>query len=195
MSEFSARLQERIANSQFGVSAVAKLAGISRQTIYNLLQPDFDPINPSVRKVARALGVDPLDLIPRQDDVTESASKVMDILCAAANRKESRAFEVLPALLTDTDPRVLLSIRPSNDSETRVLGAALAMAAELAGREDLNSLAKAIERLEDPNNAIFFGKLPLDPVTIIESTPKPLHKHRVFGSFTEELFMRHFEKD
>lgn len=64
MSEFSARLQERIANSQFGVSAVAKLAGISRQTIYNLLQPDFDPINPSVRKVARALGVDPLELIP-----------------------------------------------------------------------------------------------------------------------------------
>ena len=192
---FAERLQEVMKDNHFGVAEVARLAGVSRQTIYNLMQPGFDPISPGVRKIARALKVDPLDLIPRQDDVSVQAAMILDVLRSAASRKESRAFEVLPALLAEADPTLLPSIRPSNDTEVRVLGAALAMAAELTGKAHLRSLAEALLRLEDPHHAIFFGKLFVDPVTIIERTPKPLRAHRVFGAFTEDLFRRHLAKD
>ena len=97
MTGFAARLQDVMKDSHVGVVEVARLAGVSRQTIYKLLQPGFDPISPGVRKVASALKVDPLDLIPRQDDVTVQAARILDVLRTAAARKESRAFEVLPA--------------------------------------------------------------------------------------------------
>jgi len=195
MSGFAARLQEVMKDNDIGVAEVARMAGVSRQTIYNLMQPGYDPISPGVRKVASALKVDPLDLIPRQDDVTVQTARILDVLRSAAARKESRAFEVLPALLAKADPALLTAIRPSNETEVRVLGAALAMAAELTGKAHLRSLAEALLRLEDPHQAIFFGKLPVDPVTIIERTPKPLRAHRVFGAFTEDLFRRHLAKD
>lgn len=195
MTGFAVKLQEVMKDNDVGVAEVARMAGVSRQTIYNLLQPGFDPISPGVRKVARALKVDPLDLIPRQDDVTVQTARILDVLRSAAARKESRAFEVLPALLAEADPDILTSIRPTNDTGVRVLGAALAMAAELTGKAQLRSLAEALLQLEDPHQAIFFGKLPVDPVTIIERTPKPLRAHRVFGAFTEELFRRHLAKD
>ncbi len=194
MIGFAARLQKRMKDAHVGVAEVAATAGVSRQTVYNLMQPGYDPISPGVRKVARALKVDPLDLIPRQDDVTVQVARILDVLRAAALRKESRAFEVLPALLAETDPGLLISIRPSNDTEVRILGAALAMAAELTGKAHLRSLAEALLLLEDPHQAIFFGKLSVDPVTIIERTPKPLRAHRVFGAFTEDLFRRHLAK-
>ncbi len=191
MTGFAARLQEVMKDKDIGVAEVARMAGVSRQAIYNLMQPGYDPISPGIRKVAAALKVDPLDLIPRQDDVAAQTARILDILRSAAARKESRAFEVLPALLAETDPDFLASIRPSGDTEVRVLGAALAMAAELTGKAQLRSLAEAFLRLEDPHQAIFFGKLLVDPVTIIEQTPKPLRAHRVFGAFTEDLFRRH----
>ena len=195
MPGFAVRLQEVMTDNDVGVAEVARMAGVSRQTIYNIMQPGYDPISPGVRKVASALKVDPLDLIPRQDDVSVQTATILDVLRAVAARKESRAFEVLPALLAEADPTLLPSIRPSNDTEVRVLGAALAMAAELTGNTHLRSLAEALLRLEDPHHAIFFGKLPVDPVTIIERTPKPLRAHRVFGAFTEDLFRRHLAKD
>ncbi len=195
MPGFAVRLQEVMTDNDVGVAEVARMAGVSRQTIYNIMQPGYDPISPGVRKVASALKVDPLDLIPRQDDVTVQTARILDVLRAAAARKESRAFEVLPALLAETEPGLLTAIRPSSDLEVRVLGAALAMAAELTGKAHLRSLAEALLRLEDPHQAIFFGKLAVDPVTIIERTPKPLRAHRVFGAFTEELFRRHLAKD
>jgi len=195
MPGFAVRLQEVMTDNDVGVAEVARMAGVSRQTIYNIMQPGYDPISPGVRKVASALKVDPLDLIPRQDDVSVQTATILDVLRAVAARKESRAFEVLPALLAEADPTLLPSIRPSNDAEVRVLGAALAMGAELTGKAHLRSLAEALLRLEDPHHAIFFGKLPVDPVTIIERTPKPLRAHRVFGAFTEDLFRRHLAKD
>ena len=195
MPGFAVRLQEVMTDNDVGVAEVARMAGVSRQTIYNIMQPGYDPISPGVRKVASALKVDPLDLIPRQDDVSVQTATILDVLRAVAARKESRAFEVLPALLAEADPTLLTAIRPSNDTAVRVLGAALAMAAELTGKAHLRSLAEALLRLEDPHQAIFFGKLPVDPVTIIERTPKPLRAHRVFGAFTEDLFRRHLAKD
>lgn len=195
MSGFAATLQEVMKDSGVGVAELARKAGVSRQTVYNLLQPDFDPISPGVRKVARALQVDPRDLLPREDDLSIRAAKILDVLRAAARRKESRAFEVLPALLAEADPDSVSSIRPSTDAEVRVLGAALAMAAGLTGKPHLDSLAEALLRLEDPHQALFFGKLSLDPVTIIERTPDPLRPHRVFGAFTEDLFRRHLAKE
>lgn len=194
MSGFATRLQEVMRSSHLGVGEVASMAGVSRQTVYNLLQPGYDPISPAIRKVARALQVDPQDLIPREDDLPVRTARILDVLRAAAHGRDSRAFEVLPALLSETDPGMLSSIRPSTDAEVRILGAAMAMAAELTGVPDLRSLAKALLRLEDPHQALFFGKLSADPVAVIERTPAPLRPHRVFGAFTEDLFRRHLAK-
>ncbi len=126
MSGFAASLQKVMKNRHVGVAELARKAGVSRQTVYNLLQPEYDPISPGVRKIARALHVDPRDLLPGDDDLSVQASKILDVLRAAARRKESRAFEVLPALLAEADPDSVSSIRPSTDAEVRVLGAASA---------------------------------------------------------------------
>jgi transcriptional regulator with XRE-family HTH domain len=194
MSGFAANLQEVMRSERVGVLELARRAGVSRQTVYNLLQPGYDPISPGVRKVARALHVDPRDLLPREDDLPVQAARILDVLRAAARRKESRAFEVLPALLAEADPGTLASIRPSTDAEVRVLGAASAMAAELTGQTHLGSLAEALLRLEDPHQALFFGRLSVDPVAVIERTPASLRTHRVFGAFTEDLFRRHLAR-
>lgn len=194
MSGFAARLQEIMRNRHVGVVALAHQAGVSRQTVHGLLRPEYDPISPGVRKVARALQVDPRDLLPREDDPSALVAKILDVLQAAAERKESRAFEVLPALLAEVDPSLLPTLRPSSDTEMRVLGAAAAMAAELTGKPHLLSLAEALLRLEDPHQALFFGRLAVDPMATIERTPGPLRPHRVFGAFDEDLFRRHLGK-
>lgn len=195
MSGFAATLQEVMKDRGVGVAELARKAGVSRQTVYNLLQPNFDPISQGVRRVARALQVDPRDLLPREDDFSVQASRILDVLRAAARRKESRAFEVLPALLAEANPDSVSSLRPSTDAEVRVLGAASAMAAGLTGKSHLRSLAEALLRLEDPNQALFFGRLAVDPIATIERTPDALRPHRVFGAFTEDLFRRHLAKD
>ncbi len=86
MPGFAVRLQEVMTDNDVGVAEVARMAGVSRQTIYNIMQPGYDPISPGVRKVASALKVDPLDLIPRQDDVSVQTATILDVLRAVAAR-------------------------------------------------------------------------------------------------------------
>ncbi len=191
MSGFSVRLRERMQDGGIGVAELATRANVSRQAIYGLLRPDYDPISPGVRKVARALNVDPVDLLPRENDPAGHTSRILDVLRLAAGRKDARAFEVLPALLAGLDEAALATLRPVNDTETRLLGAALAMAAELTGRSVLRTSAEALRRNEDPHQAIFFGGRRIDFLRAVEQTPDALRRHGVFGILDMELFRRH----
>lgn len=194
MSGFAERLQDAMTSRHVGVVELARRAGVSRQTVYNFLRPDYDPISPGLRKIAKALDLDPVELLPLEDDAGKSAARLLDLLRSAAGRKDSRAFEVLPALVAGVEVSTLSCLHPATDAEVRVLGAAAAMAAEMTGNTALSGFAAALRRREDPHSAIFFGRLAVDPVRTIERTPEPLRAHRVFGAFDVDLFRRHLGK-
>jgi transcriptional regulator with XRE-family HTH domain len=194
MSGFATRLESAMRGRGMGVMELAQRASVSRQTVYNLLRPDFDPLSPGIRKVAGALDVDPVDLLPRASDPTGGAGKVMRLLQAASGRKDARAFELLPAALAALDVAAVETLHPTTDAGIRVLGAAAAMAADLTSSGPLHSLAETLRRQEDPHQALFFGRGLADPVRVVEETPEPLRRHKVFGAFDTGLFRRHLGK-
>ena len=191
MSGFSVRLQELMESRQLSVLDLAERTGLSRQAIYKMLQTDFDPLSQGVRKVARAIEVDPTDLLPREDDPTAQIAEVLALVHRAAAEKDARAFEVLPAALAALDPTSLARLHSKSDLEMRLLAAAAAMAAELTSNDNLGRLAESWGQTEDPYQGFFFGGPLADVERSVASTPEPLCRHRVFGSFSTDLFRRH----
>ncbi len=195
MSGFSVRLQQLMGNRHITVVELAARAGLSRQAIYKMLRSDFDPLSQGVRKVARAIGVDPIDLLPREDQPTGRIAEVLALVRRAAAEKDARAFEVLPAALAGLDPPSLAALHPgANPLEARLLAAAAAMAAELTSSATLRRFAESWGQTEDPSQGFFFGGPLADVDRSIASTPELLRRHRVFGGFSEEMFRRHLGK-
>ncbi len=74
MEGFAARLRKVMRDRGVSVTELAARSGISRQAVYKMLRTDFDPLSRGVRSVARGLGIDPIDLLPREGVAAARAS-------------------------------------------------------------------------------------------------------------------------
>lgn len=170
-------------------TALARRAGLSRQAVYRLLDPAYDPFPQGFRRVAEVLGRPPELLV--RSAVPETATRIEALLRAAA-AADPRAFEVLPGALHVAGARDRLAVRPEGDSERRLLAAAAeyayAVAPDLALRLWIDELASTLP----PHLPFFFGARWMDAERIVSATPAPFARHLVFGAFDEGSLRRHF---
>jgi transcriptional regulator with XRE-family HTH domain len=176
--------------SGIGPSELARRSGLSRQAIYQMMKPGFQPLVRSVGSVSAALGVSPLGLLV-DDDSSRSAEAELSTLVRGARQGNARAFELLPGALVKR--RVVP--RPVQDSEEpevhQVLAAASALAYALTGDSHFHVLSRNHGGKARAGSALFFGSELMTPERILAMTPEPMRRHLVFGAFELADFERH----
>jgi transcriptional regulator with XRE-family HTH domain len=170
------------------LSELASRTHLTRQTVYNILRPGYQPFSKGLISIAEVLGVHPLDLLKNHPD----ASREIPALVSQAAKGKARAFELLPAALfaafADGTPV------PGGYSQVqyRLLAAAAETVKAISGDIAFEKLAKVF--LPDrTGEAFFFGIGRMSPDRIVAMTPPPLKKHLVFGAFELGDFGRHFK--
>lgn len=172
------------------LSHLARAAGISRQMLYNLLEPGFNPVPKSLHQLATALGVEPLELLESSSLAPAGKPSLAETLQAAL-AGDARAFEMLPALLLQGKVRPGLPDELDVPEAWQLLAAAAQTAFTLTGDAAMEQLAANGATRAKRHTGFFFG-LPLVSLQrLVEQTPEPMKKHRVFGTFSTEDFRRH----
>ena len=169
-------------------TTLAKRAGLSRQALYRMLDPGYDPFPAGFRAVAVALGVFPEQLIesPKTRRVEETLALARD-----AAGGDARAFEVLPAALHALCPRERSALDEVPDPERRLLAAAADVLLGMKEDDGLRAWTSAQAEGLSENRAFFFGGEWMDPERLIATTPSVLAKRRVYGAFDLASFARH----
>jgi transcriptional regulator with XRE-family HTH domain len=172
------------------LSHLARTAGISRQMLHNLLRPGFNPLVGSLQQLGVALGVDPLELL-ETSPMAPAGRPSLESTLKATLGGDARAFEMLPALLVNSKAQVKLPDELDVPTAWQLLGAAAQMAYDLTDEVSLKRLAAFCASNAGVHNGFFFG-LPLVSLQrLMEQTPEPMKKHRIFGAFSMEDFRRH----
>jgi len=173
------------------VAALARAAGISRQSLHHILRPGYSPINESLVSVADALGVSALCLLQEEDEGDPQLEELVSLLDAAAMRN-ARAFEMIPATLLGLKSIAAGRLDVPDPRKHQLLAAAAEVAASVAPSSRMESFIEHHASLVDPGTAIFFGAGLMDPERIVAGTPEPMKKHLVFGVFDLADFTRHY---
>ena len=184
-------IRERMARLGIGITELAAMAGVSRQTVHTLLKPGFQPLPASVEAIAAVLDVDPIRLVVSSGSGDSPEPPVEELLTESA-AGSSRAFELLPArLVADSVGRPGRMLHPADPVRNRLAAAAAEMANALSPSPRLRALVDFHARKQPAHHAFFFGTGLMTPERIIRMTPEPLRKHGVFGAFAIEDFARH----
>ncbi len=178
-------LRARLRRDGRDVTAVAREAGLSRQAIYRMLDPSWDPLPAGFRAVARVLGVDPVALLSGASGI--AVAEAVATLREAAGG-DARAFERLPMQLSRPDVATATWQAAFGEVEQRlVLAAAAAAAAVWPGRRMAAWVAVRAPTLS-PSSAFFFGVPGLPPERVVEATPESMKRLNVFGVFSLRQF-------
>ena len=184
------RIRSRMSELGFNMTRLASAAGLSRQSVYAILRPGYRPVATGVEALAVALGVEPLDLLRRDESdsgVVETAAWIRQSATG-----DPRAFEVLPAALLMTRPENLNSLALDTPVEHQLAACAADIAIALSGVRTLAAFAQRHSSMAEPNRAFFFGLAGMTPERIVQQTPAPMQRHLVFGAFDMLSFQRHF---
>lgn len=178
-------LRARLRRDGRDVTAVAREAGLSRQAIYRMLDPSWDPLPAGFRAVARVLGVDPVALLSGASGI--AVAEAVATLREAAGG-DARAFERLPVQLSRPDVATATWQAAFGEVEQRLVLAAAAMAAVVwPGRRMAAWVAVRAPTLS-PSTAFFFGVPGMPPERVVEATPEPMKRLNVFGAFSARRF-------
>ncbi len=169
------------------VASVAREAGLSRQAVYRMLDPAWDPFSAGFRAVARALGVDPVALLVEGSDA--GLGQATATLREAA-RGDARAFELLPSLVTPVSA-ARLAVAAASEPEQRVLVAAALVAQAIRPHDTLGAWIEGQMPTLSPTAAFFFGATWMSPERLVAATPEPMKRARVFGAYSLDDFSRH----
>ncbi len=185
------RISNLMKSQGIDMSTLAQNAGLSRQGLYRLLRPEHPPLNRGFQSVATTLGVSALSLMRETRPQDEKWHQVESLLGQAASG-ESRAFEVLPAHVIG----ILPARRPRQEtlppSHHQLLAAAGEVARSIVAKRGLKKFTARHAAFSEPGQAFFFAANLMSPDRIVATTPKPMKRHLVFGSFQTEDFERHF---
>lgn len=182
------RVREVLAARGLDVSALAKRSGLSRQAAYRMLDPAYEPFSEGFRAIARALEVDPADLVgPRSGAVDEVSAVLKD-----AAQGDARAFEVLPAELARLSLRELERLAPADPDELRLLTAAGEILHAHRPEAALRGLLDTWSSRLAPTRCFAFGARVLGLERLAERSPALLLRHGVLGAFDLADFARHF---
>lgn len=202
-------IRNRMAERNIGVTELARLTGLSRQTIHSVLKTGFRPVVPSAEALCEILELEPREAFQVQINAN---SEIMDLLSQAL-RGDARAFELLPA-------RIAASASLPYTEDLAALGPlalnVLAAAADLAGElpDDVAGGSKRKKVTHSKNSqklhlfaqklsassiiggtAFFFGLGLMTPERIVKSTPLAMQRHNVFGAFEIKDFKRHLNEN
>jgi transcriptional regulator with XRE-family HTH domain len=171
------------------VTDLARLIGVSRQTLHRILQSDFRPLPRTVADVGLALGLDAHQML--KPGVETSPDAGLKTLLDKAVGGDPRAFELLPAHLRN-DPTAGRRVASESEStEHLLLAAAAAIANTLRPSRGMTAAISYHSRKIASGTAFFFQSRFMPPELAMQKTPKPMREHRVFGAFDLDDFRRH----
>jgi lambda repressor-like predicted transcriptional regulator len=169
-------------------TALARRAGISRQALYRMLDPEYDPFPSGFRAVAAALATRPERLVT---PLSTPALEEIKVLAHDAASGDARAFELLPAALSALTSFELHMLEEAPEPVRRLLVAAADVLATTTTREDLRPWIIAQAARLSGTLAVFFGGAWMDPERLVAVTPPVLARHKLYGAFDMDSFTRH----
>lgn len=172
------------------LSDLATRADLSRQGLYRLLRPEYRPFSRGFQSVADALGVSALSLVQETNPPDASWDRITALLEESA-RGEARAFEVLPSQLMGAPRRLAPPPKSFTLLHNQLLAAAGEIATSLARRSGLKKWVLRHASHTEPGRSFFFAADLMSPERIVATTPEPMQRHLVFGSFDMKDFERH----
>jgi transcriptional regulator with XRE-family HTH domain len=175
---------------QMDISSLAARAGMSRQGLYRFLRPDYNPISKGFVSMAQALGVNATHLI-KDDDNQADIWRYVTRLLQDATQGEARAFEVLPAHLLRALKEGFPKIDLPSTTHCQLAVAAAEIAHSFKPHPTLERFISQHGVFSSPGRAFFFASELMSPERIVATTPEPMKRHLVFGSFDMTDFKRH----
>ncbi len=172
------------------ISDLASEAGLSRQAIYQMMKPGYQPVRSGLESVADVLELAAVDLLHRTDTRQDSIDAVVDTVETAASG-DPRAFETLPACILDLRSRQYGDLDDMPAPLPQLLAAAGQVALHLTGRKWLERFVARQSAWTRPELAFFYGGELMDVSRIVMLTPEPMAAHKVFGVFEMDAFARH----
>jgi len=188
----SEKIRQLMKSRGHNVSSLAEKTGLCRQTVHNILNPDYVPITSGFRSVATVLGVDPLDLLKKADEDSGVLNEIHLALDAAVEG-EPRAFEILPALLCRMKKKQASEIGHFDPDRHQLLAAAGSVLSTFRNTRWLRSFIKRHTEKYEQGRAIFFSNDMMSPERIVFATPESMRRHLVFGAFEMHSFERHLK--
>lgn len=181
------RLRDILEERGLEVAALARRAGLSRQAAYRMLDASYQPFSEGFRAIARALEVDPSDLLaPRARAVDGAVALLHD-----AVKGDARAFEVLPSELAKLSTSELAHMEPVDCDELRLLTAAGEILHAHRPEPALRRLLDAWSYRLPTTRCFAFGARMLGLERLAARTPALLLRHGVMGAFDLADFARH----
>lgn len=172
------------------ISDLANEAGLSRQAIYQMMKPGYQPVRSGLESVAGVLDLAAVDLLDRTDTRQDSIEAVVDAV-EAAGAGDPRAFETLPACILELGSRHHSDLNDMPAPLPQLLAAAGQVALQLTGRKWLERFVSRQSSWTRPELAFFYGAELMDASRIVRLTPQPMAAHKVFGVFEMAAFARH----
>ncbi len=184
------RLRMHLQAKGMTISGLARAAGITRQAVHQMLRPGYRPLSLGVETVARALEVDPLDILYEECAEARRRREVEDLVTRAA-AGDARAFEVLPATLLLTQGEEIESLHARDATSHQILAAAAEVAGTLSRRPWMERFIRGHASRVVKGQAFFFGTGLIGMERLMSLTPSPMRRHRVYGAFEMKAFARH----